>query len=185
MDQLQPTSGTVVGKNSLDIDHFNPVRADNENTKVLQANLPVCGLTSRRGAPAFIAWHCTGQGFMTRDFANSHEMLFSGPRACISTFTTDKAELHFGAMFVEHLLCKISRYQSIFLKDPLAGTVTLVSLGEIAQQKQGSGWVSGANTLDCTKFPIPLNANRDELKASLRYATRMLLTLCRADYFDI
>ena len=87
MDQLQPTSGTVVGKNSLDIDHFNPVHADNENTKVLQANLPVYGLTSRRGAPAFIAWHCTGQGFMTRDFANSHEMLFSGPHACISTFT--------------------------------------------------------------------------------------------------
>ena len=79
----------------------------------------------------------------------------------------DKAELHFGAMFVEHLLCKISRYQSIFLKDPLAGTVTLVSLGEIAQQKQGSGWVSGANALDCTKFPIPLNVNRDELKASI------------------
>ena len=65
----------------------------------------------------------------------------------------DKETLRFGAMFVEHVLCKITRYQ--YKCRALQRTFT--SMGIDAQTKQ-TGWTRGANKDDTTGlvFPIPL-----------------------------
>jgi hypothetical protein len=79
----------------------------------------------------------------------------------------DKAELHFGAMFSEHLLCKTGRFESIFHNNKNTKCVILDSLGRAAENEQGQSWVKGANTTNHMEFPIPLSVNCDELKASI------------------
>jgi hypothetical protein len=336
MNQLSPTSGTIIASNARDIDHFNPVRGDNENTKDFFRAFPNKTLTTRRGGSAFSAWMCTGQGSMTREFQAGKNMVFSDLEECITTFSaaevrgekctntqiwgkspcswmklsmknftirdkfapmysndfqdswieflgnlaekdpdtytgalppwwdmvewimkrninclnnysltvlqmannaalrhlcllptkfemaeflanaskskrgeekggirglellgfnlstrkdrrrwiyaafisfydhldtylsdTDKVELHFGAMFVEHLLCKIARYDSIFRNDKNTKTVTLESLANDANKDHGGSWVRGANMSNHHKFPIPLRPNHEELRGSI------------------
>jgi hypothetical protein len=87
MNQLPPTTGSVIGSNSRDIDHFNPVRYDNENTKIFIRSLPAEKLTTREGGSAFTVWMCTGQGNMTRDFVAGKNMVFSDLEACVATFS--------------------------------------------------------------------------------------------------
>jgi hypothetical protein len=342
INQLPPTSGSAISSNCKDMDHFNPVRNDNENTKLFIEALSGSDLTTREGGSSFAAWMCTGQGNGTRDFARAHTMLFPNMDTCISTFASadacgetcintriwgkapcswmslevnnkftirdkftpifskafqdewinylghlagndplsytgalplwsdlvewiiardinclrgysltvlqmannaaiqqlcqhptkyempeflskasksggkgkeekggirgleilgfgisnrknrkkwiyagfisfydhldahlseaDKVELHFGAIFVEHLLCKISRFDSIFRNDPNT-SLTLESLGQIAQDNQGESWVQGANARNWMRFPIPLTPDRDELIASIAAVT--------------
>lgn len=67
----------------------------------------------------------------------------------------DKEELHFGAMFVEHLLCKISRFQSMFVNDAGARNVSLETIGRDALRKG----------FDNT--PIPLEGDRDDVKRAI------------------
>lgn len=67
----------------------------------------------------------------------------------------DKAELHFGAMFAEHLLCKVSRFQSLFVNDAGAREVTLETLGQAALN---TGWDDS---------PLPLQGDRDDVKRAI------------------
>ena len=55
--------------------------------------------------------------------------------------TSDKQLVHFGTIFVEHLLCKVSRWSK-----------------HGANLKEGGvwQWESGANEVDCMAFPIPV-----------------------------
>ena len=78
----------------------------------------------------------------------------------------DKKELRFGVIFVEHLLCKVGRWESRFRKN---STMSLASIGQDAQQSLLT-WVPGANVMDNTgqAFPIPLTSSLDEVVASIQ-----------------
>jgi len=78
----------------------------------------------------------------------------------------DKKELRFGVIFVEHLLCKVGRWESRFRKN---STMSLASIGQDAQQSSLT-WVPGANVMDNTgqAFPIPLTSSLDEVAASIQ-----------------
>lgn len=335
MNCLKPSAGSVSGVDLLDSDHFNPVRADNENTKLLRASISGRHLTTSLGISALLAWQCSGLGNMTSAFVNSQNMVWPDLEHCISGFEnaqnrsercsntkiwgkspcswmaiqsanftvrekftpmyetnlqkswaallgnlsngdsstytgtlcswsemvswilkqqitclkkanltvmqfannasllglcleptasemadfliqlaaqkardlggikglevlgfslsnrqhpeiwiraaflafydhldlhlsdTDKKELHFGAMFVEHLLCKISRFHGILARDKLMKEKTLVSMGAVEEQAQGDTWFKGCNTKDYELFPIPLAPDADELNKSL------------------
>lgn len=86
LDGKNPISSSTPNPSSRDIDHFNPVRSDNVNTRQLRTCLPPNSLTAKLGISALLAWMSTGQGGMTASFANGHNMLHGSLAACIATF---------------------------------------------------------------------------------------------------
>ncbi|KAJ7103965.1 hypothetical protein B0H15DRAFT_744106, partial [Mycena belliarum] len=83
----------------------------------------------------------------------------SAVRACFCSFyywlehhltPNDKAALHFDTIFVEHLLCKIGRWQGRLQK---MGKIDLGSQADTIFEE--CEWKSGENMDDHTKFPIP------------------------------
>jgi len=77
----------------------------------------------------------------------------------------DKDELKFGVIFVEHLLCKLGRWQGRFEK---GARTDLVRMGYDAQVND-KGWIKGLNVPDETGllFPIPLMASGYQLCTSI------------------
>jgi hypothetical protein len=81
----------------------------------------------------------------------------------------DKHELGFlfgfGAMFIEHLLCKISRFEGLF---PTTGMIRLTSLAR-EELLSPTPFICGANLNDNTGlcFPISLTCATDSLDASV------------------
>ncbi|KAJ6610118.1 hypothetical protein B0H10DRAFT_1747451, partial [Mycena sp. CBHHK59/15] len=64
----------------------------------------------------------------------------------------DKQVLHFNTIFVEQLLCKISRWKHRMMD---MAKIDLVS--QARQLFDDQQWEQGANLTDHTKFPIPLS----------------------------
>src|SRR5882724_10337181 len=77
----------------------------------------------------------------------------------------DKDELKFGVIFLEHLLCKLVRWQGRFEK---RARTDFVRMGYDAQVKD-NGWIKGLNVSDETGllFPIPLMASDSQLHTSI------------------
>ena len=78
----------------------------------------------------------------------------------------DKAELGFGVIFVEHILCKLVRWQGRFKAANIG-----VDLASMA--KDGSLlWVSGGNLQDSTGqlMPAPTTSSKEQLKQSIANA---------------
>jgi len=77
----------------------------------------------------------------------------------------DKDELKFGVIFLEHLLCKLVRWQGRFEK---RARTDFVRMGYDAQVKD-KGWIKGLNVSDETGllFPIPLMASDSQLHTSI------------------
>lgn len=75
----------------------------------------------------------------------------------------DKERLGFGSLFVEHVLCKVGRwdYRLRLQKH------NFLSMAEEATILQGSSWKSRANATNCMAFPIPLKADRAAIKTTL------------------
>jgi len=81
----------------------------------------------------------------------------------------DKDELQFGAMFVEHLLCKLVRWIGVFERAKIG--VGLTTLAHAAANDEVP-WICGANYRDSTGqlMPIPLRASEQQLKNSISAA---------------
>ncbi|KAJ7080375.1 hypothetical protein B0H15DRAFT_933240 [Mycena belliarum] len=79
--------------------------------------------------------------------------------------TQDKVSLGFGAIFVEHVLCKVQRWRERYKEGP--GTTTLdrfaLSLLDSAPQ-----WVPGANLNNPTCFPFPPGIETQQLEHVIR-----------------
>ncbi|OBZ78486.1 hypothetical protein A0H81_01596 [Grifola frondosa] len=77
----------------------------------------------------------------------------------------DKETLNFGVIFVEHLLCKVTRYeyQCRSLKE------NFLTMSKKAQEAQKE-WMEGANVNDLTGklFPIPLTTAAEKIKISIQ-----------------
>lgn len=82
----------------------------------------------------------------------------------------DKAAVHFGVSFVEHILCKVPRWERSFR----GAKFSLRRLAElaVAEMKDGKAWVKGANLNDETGqlFPFPLTVSPEQLKQSIEKA---------------
>ena len=78
----------------------------------------------------------------------------------------DKVELDFGVIFVEHILCKLVRWQGRFKAANIG--VDLTSMA----QKASSPWVSGKNREDSTGqlMPVPMTASKEQLGRSIAKA---------------
>lgn len=78
----------------------------------------------------------------------------------------DKEELQFGAMFIEHLLCKIVRWNGVFERAKIG--VDFAALGRSAEIDEVP-WISGANRYDSTGqlMPVPLKMSEQQLKKSI------------------
>jgi hypothetical protein len=81
----------------------------------------------------------------------------------------DKDELRFGAMFVEHLLCKLVRWIKVFERAKIG--VNLATMAHAAANDKVP-WICGANYEDSTGqlMPIPLRASEQQLKNSISAA---------------
>jgi hypothetical protein len=76
----------------------------------------------------------------------------------------DKRQLGFGALFVEHVLCKVGRWEyrlRVQKHDFLEMAVK-------AAHAQGGTWVKGANSHDHLAFPIPLCADRSQIESVIK-----------------
>ena len=71
----------------------------------------------------------------------------------------DKDILHFGVIFVEHLLCKISRWG-----------VCLGSLEKLNTVIRGGVWSMDANVKDHCAFPVPVDVLHRRLKTAIEEA---------------
>ncbi|KAJ6494121.1 hypothetical protein C8R47DRAFT_1194906 [Mycena vitilis] len=75
----------------------------------------------------------------------------------------DKRILGFGTLFVEHVLCKVGRWEyrlrlqkhKFFL------------MASQAKETQGDSWIQGANSTDHLAFPIPLSISRANIQAAI------------------
>lgn len=73
-------------------------------------------------------------------------------------------DLGYGVIFVEHILCKVVRWQNRLVFN-CGKEASLVRLGDVAARAEvnGSPWVKGANTENASLFPVPLVMSRDRL----------------------
>jgi hypothetical protein len=67
----------------------------------------------------------------------------------------------FGVIFVEHILCKVVRWNRRLVSN-CGKKASLVQLGDEAVQKEIQ-WVKGANSDDASLFPIPLTMSTSRL----------------------
>ncbi|KAJ7173157.1 hypothetical protein C8R46DRAFT_1344751 [Mycena filopes] len=77
----------------------------------------------------------------------------------------DKQRLGFGALFVEHVLCKVGRWE---------GRLRLqkhdfMLMAKQARIEQDGIWVKGANCTDLRAFPIPLQADRTAIQGTIDF----------------
>jgi hypothetical protein len=90
----------------------------------------------------------------------------------------DQELLMFGTIFLEHILCKVSRFAYLLRKTrrkhkkgpPRGDEDEVLSLKRIGRQAaQGATWVSGANVNDPTGkvLPIPVGCDKARLQASV------------------
>jgi hypothetical protein len=72
--------------------------------------------------------------------------------------------LNYGPLFVEHILCKVSRWQSRLVSN-CGKAANLIKLGDISAgvEKDGTKWIQSANFEDASLFPIPLSISQDYL----------------------
>jgi hypothetical protein len=74
----------------------------------------------------------------------------------------DKAHFGFGAIFVEHLLCKVKRWTERY-------TVMPTSLLEWAKsQLLGTQWVQGENLTNPVSFPFPLGVSEQSVAQAIQ-----------------
>ena len=73
--------------------------------------------------------------------------------------TEDKEILHFGVIFIEHLLCKISRWK-----------VRLGSHKSLSIESAGGIWVKGANMANNLAFPVPDVVSMEHLEKAVEEA---------------
>ena len=68
-----------------------------------------------------------------------------------------------GAIFVEHLLCKVVRWHACFI---LTSRVQLRTIGDAAQVSDRGKWQKGVNVADKTGqlFPIPMDMDSKACK---------------------
>ena len=78
--------------------------------------------------------------------------------------TGDKKILHFGVIFVEHVLCKVSRWGN-----------HLPSRGDLNSKVGGGEWSQGANETNHLAFPIPAAATTSCLEEAVSKANVGLL----------
>lgn len=64
----------------------------------------------------------------------------------------DKDILFFGPIFVEHILCKIPRWQSRLADENAVGHMEKIVL----EAERSDNWISGMNVMDHKAFPVPL-----------------------------
>ncbi|KAJ7710718.1 hypothetical protein B0H17DRAFT_914952 [Mycena rosella] len=75
----------------------------------------------------------------------------------------DKKCLGFGTLFVEHLLCKVGRWEyRLRLQHH-----EFLDMAQEATRVQGNHWIKGANSKDYLAFPIPLQADRSRIQATI------------------
>lgn len=77
----------------------------------------------------------------------------------------DKKRLGFGSLFVEHVLCKVGRWEYRLQLQKH----NFLDMARKARDEQGSAWIKGANKLEDNylAFPIPLTANRANIQATI------------------
>jgi hypothetical protein len=96
----------------------------------------------------------------------------------------DRNLLVFGTIFLEHVLCKVSRFAYLIRKtrrkrkqqsidegeEMIDEGLSLKRIGAQAAQEMGSSWISGANLLDQTGkiLPIPVKCDTSRLQASVQ-----------------
>ena len=78
--------------------------------------------------------------------------------------TEDKKILHFGTIFVEHILCKVSRWGKL-----------LPSRDDLNSKVGGGEWSQGANKTNCLAFPIPEDVATSCLGEAVKKANVSLL----------
>ncbi|KAJ6609394.1 hypothetical protein B0H10DRAFT_1813839 [Mycena sp. CBHHK59/15] len=71
----------------------------------------------------------------------------------------DKALLGFGAIFVEHLLCKVQRWQERY-SEGMPTTLEVFANVQVSPIP----WMQGANSSDRTCFPFPLGIETQQLE---------------------
>lgn len=84
MDCLHPTTGN--GATDQDVDHFDPIRFDNQYARLLQQHFTYERITSPHGLSNLLVWMSTGQGFVTKDFIHGTLGWFSTSHECIALF---------------------------------------------------------------------------------------------------
>ncbi|KAJ7716201.1 hypothetical protein B0H16DRAFT_1614389 [Mycena metata] len=80
----------------------------------------------------------------------------------------DKAALGFSALFVEHLLCKVGRWEYCLRLQRL--DFNRMAAHAVQSQASGGGWVSGANLSpqNYLLFPLPLTLDHTTLAATIK-----------------
>ncbi|PPQ85445.1 hypothetical protein CVT24_002860 [Panaeolus cyanescens] len=71
----------------------------------------------------------------------------------------DKADLGFGAMFLEHVLCKVERYDKRWPGEFLERSKNV--------EKENRPWIPGENTTNGDAFPFPLTIDRQAFQEIL------------------
>ncbi|KAJ3513252.1 hypothetical protein NLJ89_g3049 [Agrocybe chaxingu] len=80
----------------------------------------------------------------------------------------DKEVLGFNPLFIEHVLCKLPRWNGRLSK---AGALqNLEALGKAAEES-ANNWLPGQNESDCQAFPFPLIIDQDFLTSVLKDIT--------------
>ena len=134
-------------------------------------NLCIAGIVAEPSGKDMIEWLYTNRelgaskglqhlGFKPNTFRDFHATFLTVYGHLDKYLSTeDKQILHFGVIFVEHLLCKISRWKA-----------RLGSYSQLSSMIGGGPWIQGENGTDHLAFPIPENLDIQCLEAAVNEA---------------
>lgn len=89
MGCIHPTTGKPI--DNQDVDHFDPIRLDNNYSRMIRKHFTAARITSAFGLTNLLVWMSTGQGYLTRDFCAHTDLWFTTPTDCIETFKNANA----------------------------------------------------------------------------------------------
>jgi hypothetical protein len=86
-----PLTSTRSVKNS-DIDHYDPIRHNNQHINLIRTHLGISKLLTREGICALATWFATGQGSQTVPFMKSTDMFFTNVSQAEAAFDSAEAQ---------------------------------------------------------------------------------------------
>jgi hypothetical protein len=85
MSGLRPFNGTRL-RNGEDVDQFNPIRFNNEYSRLIHTHFQGGKITTKNGISQLLSYMACGHGYMTREFQRNNNMDFTTLEECVALY---------------------------------------------------------------------------------------------------
>jgi hypothetical protein len=86
MSGLRPSTGQTRIRNGEDVDQFNPIRFNNEYSRLILKHFHGGIITTKIGISRLLSYMACGHGYMTREFQKNNDMDFTTLKECVALY---------------------------------------------------------------------------------------------------